>query len=48
MLLQKGNIVAEGSPADVVALHVENSAKARAARDAEIAKALAGTSLPVR
>jgi ABC-type polysaccharide/polyol phosphate transport system ATPase subunit len=48
MLLQKGHIVAEGSPADVVALHIENSAKARAARDAEIAKALAGTSLPVR
>jgi ABC-2 type transport system ATP-binding protein len=48
MLIQKGSIVAEGTPADVVALHVENSTRARAERDAEIAKALAGTSLPVR
>jgi len=48
MLLQKGNIVAEGKPEDVVRLHVESSARARAERDAEIAKALAGTSLPIR
>ena len=42
MLMEKGHIIAEGTPADVVALHVANSAKVRAARDAEIARALAG------
>ena len=42
MLMEKGHIVAEGTPTDIVALHVENSAKARAAREAEVARALAG------
>jgi ABC-2 type transport system ATP-binding protein len=48
MLLEKGNVVAEGSPADIVAMHIEHSARARAAREAEVARALAGASLTGR
>ena len=44
MLLEKGNIVAAGSPAEVVALHQEHAAAAKVARDAELARILAGGS----
>jgi ABC-type polysaccharide/polyol phosphate transport system ATPase subunit len=44
MLLEHGHIVAEGSPEDVVALHIEHSARARAEKDAEVARLLAGKS----
>jgi ABC-type polysaccharide/polyol phosphate transport system ATPase subunit len=36
LLLDKGHIVALGEPAEVVALHEERSARARAAREAEL------------
>ena len=36
MLIEKGHVVAEGEPADVVAIHQEHSARDRAERDAEI------------
>jgi len=45
MLLEKGRIVAEGNPADVVALHRERSDKARIEREAEVARLLAAASL---
>jgi ABC-2 type transport system ATP-binding protein len=41
MLLEKGRIIAEGSPAEVVALHRERSDRARLERDAEIARQVA-------
>ena len=41
MLLEKGHIVAEGDPAEVVAIHQEHSERARVEREAQIAKALA-------
>ena len=41
ILLQKGRIVAEGDPAEVVAIHKEHSRQAKAEREAAIAKALA-------
>jgi ABC-type polysaccharide/polyol phosphate transport system ATPase subunit len=37
MLLEKGHVIAEGAPADVVKLHVEHSREARARKAAEIA-----------
>jgi ABC-2 type transport system ATP-binding protein len=40
ILLQKGRIVAEGDPAEVVAIHKEHSRQAKAEREAAIAKAL--------
>ena len=42
MLLDKGHVVAYGSPADVVALHEERSLRARKDREAEIARQLVG------
>ena len=45
MLLEKGRIVAEGNPAEVVALHRERSDRARIEREAEIARQLAAASL---
>ena len=39
MLLEKGNVVAEGAPADVVKVHVEHSREARARKAAEAAAA---------
>jgi ABC-2 type transport system ATP-binding protein len=42
MLLEQGHIVAEGSPEEVVAIHVEHSARARELKAAEVAKVLAG------
>ena len=36
MLIEKGHVVAEGQPDDVVKMHQEHSARDRAARDAEI------------
>jgi ABC-type polysaccharide/polyol phosphate transport system ATPase subunit len=41
ILLQKGRVVAEGDPAEVVAIHKEHSRQAKAEREAAIAKALA-------
>ena len=41
MLLEKGRIIAEGNPAEVVALHRERSDRARLERDAEIARQVA-------
>jgi len=38
MLLEKGRIVAQGSPADVVAIHLEHSRQARLEKQAAIAK----------
>jgi ABC-type polysaccharide/polyol phosphate transport system ATPase subunit len=38
MLLEKGHVVAEGKPAEVVALHQEHSARARADKEAEAAR----------
>jgi ABC-type polysaccharide/polyol phosphate transport system ATPase subunit len=49
ILLQKGRVVAEGDPADVVAMHREHSRQAKAEREAAIAKALessGGSTLP--
>ena len=37
MLLEKGRVVAEGEPADVVQVHVEHSREARARKAAEVA-----------
>ena len=41
ILLEKGHIVAEGDPADVVTIHQEHSAAAKAAREAELARLVA-------
>jgi ABC-type polysaccharide/polyol phosphate transport system ATPase subunit len=49
ILLQHGRIVAEGDPAEVVAIHKDHSRKARAEREAAIARALdsaGGATLP--
>ena len=49
MLLEKGRIVAEGEPAEVVAIHKEHSRQAKAEREAAIARALetsSGVMLP--
>jgi len=43
ILLQQGRIVAEGDPAEVVAMHKEHSRQAKAAKEAAIARALEGT-----
>jgi ABC-type polysaccharide/polyol phosphate transport system ATPase subunit len=42
MLIEKGHVVALGEPDDVVRIHQEHSTAARAARDAELARLLAG------
>ena len=39
ILLEKGRVVAEGDPADVVAMHQEHSERAKRERDAMLAKA---------
>ena len=41
MLLDKGHVIMEGPPADVVKLHEERSEKARIDRDAELARRIA-------
>jgi homopolymeric O-antigen transport system ATP-binding protein len=41
MLLEKGHIVAEGEPADIVALHQEHSVRDREAKAGEVARILA-------
>ena len=49
ILLEKGRIVAEGRPADVVEIHRDHSRRAKAEREAEIARALessGGRALP--
>lgn len=42
MLIEKGHVVALGTPDDVVRLHQEHSAAAKVARDAELDRILAG------
>jgi len=42
MLIEKGEVVALGTPGDIVRLHQEHSATAKVARDAELARILAG------
>ena len=42
MLLEKGRVVALGTPDDIVRLHHEHSAAAKVARDAELDRILAG------
>ena len=39
MLIEKGHVVAEGDPAEVVALHQEHSEQERAAKAAALANA---------
>jgi ABC-type polysaccharide/polyol phosphate transport system ATPase subunit len=49
ILLEQGRIVAEGDPAEVVAIHKDHSRQAKAEREAAIARALessGGTALP--
>ncbi len=46
MLIEQGQVVAEGKPEEVVALHMEHSAAARARKEAEVARALAGAAAP--
>jgi len=41
MLLEKGRVIAEGNPAEVVALHRERSERARLEREADIARQVA-------
>jgi ABC-2 type transport system ATP-binding protein len=41
MLLEKGRVIAEGNPAEVVALHRERSERARLEREAEVARLVA-------
>jgi ABC-type polysaccharide/polyol phosphate transport system ATPase subunit len=41
MLLEKGRVIAEGNPAEVVALHRERSERARLEREAEVARQVA-------
>jgi ABC-type polysaccharide/polyol phosphate transport system ATPase subunit len=45
MLLEKGRVVAQGNPAEVVALHRERSDRARLEREAEVARQLAAAAL---
>ena len=45
MLLEKGQVIAEGKPEEVVALHRERSDRARTEREAEIARQLAAAAL---
>ena len=47
MLIEKGHVVAEGEPAEVVKLHQEHSARDRAERDAEVQRLRAAIE-PVR
>jgi ABC-type polysaccharide/polyol phosphate transport system ATPase subunit len=42
MLLEKGRVVLEGDPAEVVALHQENMTRLRAEKAAELARAMGG------
>jgi ABC-type polysaccharide/polyol phosphate transport system ATPase subunit len=45
MLLEKGQVIAEGKPEEVVALHRERSDRARLEREAEVARQLAAAAL---
>jgi ABC-type polysaccharide/polyol phosphate transport system ATPase subunit len=45
MLLEKGRVIAQGNPAEVVALHRERSDRARLEREAEVARQLAAAAL---
>ena len=45
ILLEQGRIVAEGDPAEVVAIHQDHSNRTKAERDAAIAAAVAGTAV---
>jgi len=44
ILIEQGHVVAEGDPAEVVAIHQERSERSRAEKAAEIARILAGAS----
>jgi ABC-type polysaccharide/polyol phosphate transport system ATPase subunit len=43
ILIEEGHVVAEGDPAEVVAIHQERSERSRAEKAAEVARILAGT-----
>jgi ABC-2 type transport system ATP-binding protein len=47
ILLEKGRIVAEGEPEEIVALHQEHSERARREREEEVARLLAATPAPL-
>ncbi len=47
MLIERGHVVAEGEPADIVAIHQEHSAAEQARRAAEMAAKLSAASAPV-
>ncbi|MBP1704309.1 MAG: Teichoic acid export ATP-binding protein TagH [Chloroflexi bacterium] len=46
VLLEKGRIVLEGDPADVVALHQEHTARLKAEKAAELERQMAGKAVP--
>ncbi len=48
MLLEKGRVVAEGEPAEMVALHQEHSERAKREREAEVARLLAAAPAPAQ
>ncbi len=46
MLLEKGRVIAEGEPAEIVAMHQDHSERAKREREAEIARLLASAPTP--
>ena len=48
MLLEKGRVVMEGAPAEVVEAHVEHSARSKAEREAELQAIAARAAAAVR
>jgi len=46
ILLEKGRVVKEGDPAEVVALHQENTARLKAEKAAEVARLMGGAAAP--
>jgi ABC-type polysaccharide/polyol phosphate transport system ATPase subunit len=48
MLLEKGRVIVEGSPAEVVKVHVEHSARSKMEREAELAAIAAKAAAAVR
>jgi ABC-type polysaccharide/polyol phosphate transport system ATPase subunit len=48
MLLERGRVIAEGTPADVVEVHVEHSARSKVEREAELAAVAAKAAAAVR
>ena len=45
LIINQGRVVAQGNPAEVVALHRERSDRARLEREAEVARQLAAAAL---